>query len=456
MKKDKIKREKLSKKYEERIRNFIYQLSNNNDHSNISIKTKNPLVDLLNNQNEKNKKYQDLINEKRLIKKIYKNLYDKKKSRNKFSYNSDINDINNKTTVNYFKYSSFNNINNNKIFNKENINNKIYQPRLRFKPRNDLEKLYDEIKNLKLDNDNYLNYLKKDLQNLQKKEIFKRNNNSKIKENNIKNNTKEYKNFINGYKNSFINNKKIKKNNKLFKINSNISNSRNTNIELSDNKNLSNLTENKSYKKINYDIIKTKNNFHKNLDVKTYFNGIKNYILWKDTCFIKPNPNLKLSLSSKNFIHNKKNNLNISPIKKYITSSSRNKIEKINLIHILNSPKKLDILKYKNLFDDETNDIKINTYFNSNLNKTNINDEFNLKKIKEMAFNKNYIDIPGFKTPKIFQRKNIEIKKEIYDDIHDFDDYMEKKDISALCNKIMEKYGLINKKYIESYKFYKK
>ena len=84
-------------------------------------------------------------------------------------------------------------------------------------------------------------------------------------------------------------------------------------------------------------------------------------------------------------------------------------------------------MKYKNIFDDETNDIKINTYFNSNLNKTNINDEFNLKKIKEMAFNKNYIDIPGFKTPKIFQRKNIEIKKEIYDDIHDFDDYMKKR-----------------------------
>ena len=100
LKKDKIKREKLSKKYEERIRNFIYQLFNNNDYSNISIKTKNPLVDLLNNQNEKNKKYQDFINEKILIKKIYKNLYDKKKSRNKFSYNSDINDINNKTTVN--------------------------------------------------------------------------------------------------------------------------------------------------------------------------------------------------------------------------------------------------------------------------------------------------------------------------------------------------------------------
>ena len=250
-----------------------------------------------------------------------------------------------------------------------------------------------------------------------------------------------------------------KKNNKEnnFKI---FFNSRNKELfENKDNNKINNLTENKNIKKTNYDfdIIKTKNNIHKNLDIKTYFNGIKNYSLWKDSCFIKQNINdnnskLKLSLSSRDFYH-KKNNCNYRPNKKAITSrykkKDKNKNEIISLISFLNSPQNIDLLKYKKyIIDTKIKNINLKKKFK--INKNTLNDELKLNQIKQIAFNKNFIEIPGKKSPRIFKRRKTKTKTNLYEDIENTEDLILKKDLSSLCNKIMKKYGQINEKYNEN------
>ena len=475
LKTEKIKREKLSKNYEERIKNFIYKLSDNNIYSDISLKNKEPFIRLLNNEKEKeknkliqikeNKKYDLIFNNKELITPEKKeNILEKKfkLKKNKILDNNEI-------TKNNFSINT--EIKDKKLSATHKNKNIINQPILRYKSRNDLERIFEEIKDLKFENDNFYNCLEKNLFNLQKKKILK----GKKHLNNNDNDNDNYNNKRNKY--NYKKNKKDidenrnmdclelivdKKNNKEkdFKIFFNYSRNKKL-IEKEDNK-LDNLSENKNIKKTNYDfdIIKTKNNIHKNLDIKTYFNGIKNYSLWKDSCFIKQNisdnnSKLKISLSSKDFYH-KTNNYRAN--KKRFTPRNekkyKNKNEIIPLIYILNNPQNIDLLKYKKIIID-TNNNNINIKKKFNINKNTLNDELILNQIKQIAFNKNFIDIPGKKSPRIFKRRKT-IKNNLYEDVENTEDLILKKDLSSLCNKIMKKYGQINEKYNENLTSYSK
>ena len=469
LKTDKIKREKLSKNYEKRIKNFIYQLSDNNIYSDTSLKNKEPIMRLLNNEKEyeknklnainENKKYHLILNKKDIISpEKNQNIFEKKYKLNKEKIlNKNEITKNNISLSANIKNKEFNSIHNNK--------NIINQPILRYKSRNDLERIFDVIKDLKFENENYFKCLEKYLFNLKKKKNIKEkkhlnyNDNNNNNDNNIKERAK-YKKDIDEYKNMdylelIVDNKNSKENN--FKI---FFNSRNKELFKNEDNKIDNLTENKNTKKTNYDfdIIETKNNIHKNLDVKTYFNGIKNYALWKDSCFVKQNINennskLKLSISSRNFYPKNKNNYyiympNKKPLSPRYKKKYKNKNEIIPLIYFLNNPQNIDLLKYKKYIVD-TNNININFKSKFNIDKNSFSDELKLDQIKQIAFNKNYIELPGKKSPRIFKRRKTKIKSNLYDDTDNTEDFILRKDLSSLCNKIMKKYGQINEKYNE-------
>ena len=507
LKKDKIKRDKLSKNYENRLKNFINQLSDDDDLGG-SINNKYPkLNDLINIEHDKKNyknsdaskrfkffkfetdraKAEKYEKEKQTIKNIIKYNKSNKNEKNKKYISSSPNNKKKiyNLTENYYGLLLLNNNDINfdkKDKNKMDNNIKtMNQPRLRFKPRNDLERLFDEIKDLRLDqNKEYFKCLQKKLYNLQKKEYIKEKNNINEKKKN--NNSFENEKYIDGYRNmdclELICEKKLYTKN-ILDFKNYVKNLKNTRTKKLKNlkflnKNSNSLIEDNNLKTKNFDIINSKIYLHKDYDFKTYFNGIKNYSLWKDTCFIKSNSknnninNQKnhndfknkspLSLSSQNFYHFRKaNNKRNVKVKRAFTP--QNKIEKkidiINKInslkYILSNPVEIDYLKLKKYLDINNNKNCDNIDDDNNINENNVDKSIKLEEIKKIAFNENYISVPGKKGPRIFQRNKLGIQKELYQDIDNIANKRSSNDMSDICNSILEKYGQINKKYKEGY-----
>ena len=557
---NKIKREELVHNYEQRVKKFIYKLSEDpnyltktnslflsfNDANNESFESdKNSLYfqkkrfDFSNFETDRRKaeKYDEnqknlkkLLDEKYPIKKIHLN---KNKSLSpKLLYNLKL----------------FNNYKEIKSDEENGNNNNIIQPRLRFKPRNDIERLLDELKDLRLFNGNrdYLNSLKKQIIKMQKVEFdneMKKNNdinqlldiidkNDNKNDNNIfykmKNNIKKKDNknknnkeddlfnikYIRKIMKSIEERNSTKENNKTMKdinnlklldISNNNNNDKykNENILNSNNDDIENLTqeeliqikrrEEKMQKMresknknnlmkhdLNFvfkDFLTAKKNLHKGYDIKTYFNCMKNYSLWKGSCFINNNI-LKKKKNKNRSIENYKTKYNFSPISKpfkeissYLPSVNKNEtMQKFSKTFYINnnskkyiSPEKLVLL----LNDYKNNDLFELDNGHKSKNKENIDNDSdinikennkNLEIIKKIAFDK---DFKGYNFIYNKTAQNFEKYKKRILNLNNWDEEDEKdknynKDLKEMCNNILKKYGFIKKIYRESDAIYSK
>ena len=425
----------------------------------------------------------------------------------------------------------------------------MIQPRLRFKPRNDMERLLDELKDLRLFNGNrdYLNTLKKQIIKMQKLEFdnemkknndiyqlfntanenkndnnknifYKKKNNIKKKDNEDKNDIEDNLfniNYIKKLMKSIEEKNSINENNKamneinklkLLDISNNNNNDKykNENILNSNNDDIENLTqeeliqikrrEEKMQKMresknknnlmkhdLNFvfkDFLTAKKNLHKGYDIKTYFNCMKNYSLWKGSCFINNNI-LKKKKNKNRSIENYKTKYNFSPISKpfkeissYLPSVNKNEtMQKFSKTFYINnnskkyiSPEKLVLL----LNDYKNNDLFELDNRHKSKNKENIDNDSdinikennkNLEIIKKIAFDK---DFKGYnyiynKTAQNYEK----YKKRILNLNNSDDDENEKnknynKDLGEMCKNILKKYGFIKKIYRESDAIYSK
>ena len=156
---NKIKNEKLVKNYEKRLKLY---LSSNNIKENNAIKTFYHFLPSYNSRNISPKNNRNLNKANKIVLNNIKNC----KSEDKNSY------ISPKPLYDHI------------ILSTSNIeNNKIYQPRLRFTPRNELERIFYEIKDERLfhTNLNYIKELKKKILKLRNKEFMKETQINNIK-----------------------------------------------------------------------------------------------------------------------------------------------------------------------------------------------------------------------------------------------------------------------------------
>ena len=559
---NKIKRDELVQKYEQRVKQFIYKIS---DDPNYLSKNNSLFLSLNDTTTRETENNSFFVNKKFGFNsfetdRMKAEKYDKSQKKLKEIIDKNLsskNNVNEKYKNHSFSPNAIYNFKMFNDYNKENIdeeNNKITQPRLRFKPRNDIERLLDDIKDLRLTygDRNYLNTLKKQILQFQKneydKEIKKRNGLNQffnfIKRNNIQTNKKEnyLQNKIYHKIKNKNNNYKIDNIHKIFNIghiknyiNSNKDrrfyrnifqkeNDNKTNNDTSNNKTLLDKDENNSEDDVNSkcllnseyerftleeilkmkrreDINKKKNqeakikkymtnedfdmkikdfliakqNLHKNYDIKTYFNGMKNYSLWKDSCFIKTNIYqkknkcssldkdktksnfLSLTKSPKNtstafFFSPEKQRKNNNYSKTFYKIDAKDNLHPEQLVNLLNDYKINDIfeLEKKNINNNGcySND---NKYSNDGIN---INDnKSKLALIKKIAFDKDFIgnDDNYYKTTQNFEKD----KKRIFNlnDITEEDNKVIKhlnKDIGEMSVDILKKYGFIKTIYKEN------
>ena len=506
---NKIKRDELIHNYEERVKKFIYKisddpnfLSKNNSLSLSLNKEKNIQKELYNNLtyfNEKRFNFSNFETDRARAEKYDENKKKYEKLLNEKFPEKNIKNTNNKSFSPKIPY-------NKKLFNKfkeikvdyENEKYKMRQPRLRFKPRNDIERLLDEIKDLRTfhGNKDYLNTLKKQILKMQKFEF----DNEKKKGNELNKLFKFYKSFKMKEKenNNLFNVKQIEKykNNKILDLsNYNIDD---TLKNLNDTDDIEKLTqeeliemkkregkikkENKEKLKndsINFkfkDFLETKKNLHKGYDIKTYFNCMKNYSLWKGSCF--SNNNIIKNKYKYKSIDDYKSKLNfspsISPKKTLLYFPSFNKNEKNkNFSKTFYRPKKrnnnfepehliLLLNNYKNnyVFENENGKITIMEKYNINENNPgeNVNENKNkLKIVKKIAFDedfKGYNSISNKTAENFLKFKKRIIKIKDYDD--EEDEKSKNKNLGEMCNNILKKYGIIKNIYRESDALYSK
>ena len=541
---NKVKRDELAHNYEQRVKKFIYKLS---EDPNYLSKTNTLFFSLKNNNTSKiSDNNESFINKRRFcfsnfetdrmkaekydqehkkLEKLINEQFPLKKENNQIHKNQSF------SPKIKFNYKLLNN-NMDPQNNVENDNNIMIQPRLRFRPRNDMERLLDEIKDLRLfqGNIDYLNALKKQIIKMQKLEF----NNEMKKTNDLNQlyvNKKEIKNYkkINNIKNKKINedyksdntnmfndklfqsynntnndknlfnDEKINKKNNIINIldartfnNNELSNDYLSNYNSEDNENLESdndlLIKNKKNKKNclmnediyikNKDFLYAKKNLHKGYDIKTYFNCMKNYSLWKESCFI--NSNLFKKKNNPKRIDNYKNKFHFSSMidsPKSTSSSyfsSLNKIEKnknysktfyknMNNLFLKNRKKKRKNLTPKQLVlllnNHKKNDIfeidkNISSICSSDRNNNNIdynklND--NKKKlaiIKKIAFDKdfkgyNYIHNKTTENYEKYKKSIFNLKVSDDEEIVKNDSF--NKDIGEICNNILKNFGFIKK-----------
>ena len=537
---NKLKRDKLVHNYEQRVKNFIYKISEDPNY----LSKNNSLFLSLKNNNNNTKKLSDnnktFFNKKRFCFSSFETdrmkaqKYDmkQKKLEKLLNENFPLKNVNNKQIHKNQSFSPKMTYNYKLLKNsmdiKNNVDNdRMKQPRLRFKPRNDMERILDEIKDLRLfhGNLNYLNTLKKQIIKMQKLEfnnemkktndlknlvfIDKKENKNYKKIYNLKNininenynldntdifNNKHYsrnKNsnngqlilydcFINGKTNEINNINKILDvtNTKQYKKNE-LNNEYFLNSNLDDSENLLNnntMTKNKKNNKgcliiedknnNNKDFLsEKKQNLHKGYDIKTYFNCMQNYSLWKESCFI--NPNLLKKKNNKRQIDNYKTKSHFSSMIKSPKStsssyfSSLKTIEKhknfsktfyknMNSLLLKKEQKKKNNLTPKQLVL-LLNDYKNNDIFGideDNGSNNDINDNKNkLLIIKKIAFDKdfkgyNYIQNNNRENYEKFKKRLLNLKmfhEEETDNNNSF------KDIGEICNNILRNYGFIKK-----------
>ena len=312
-----------------------------NAYQNEREKYEEYMQNLLNSQNKKKKKKHDSV----LINQIdYTQSFSQDNKNNSFSLNN-------------------NNINNNQIYFK------ITQPEMRFKPRSDLERIYNVIENHQ--SNNFSNIDENKGKNIVKRHLRKMGFKEKIEEQGKSaEDIIEEKKFeiieelINGPKKD-DDKKKKKKERKKFDVISKMNNRR---------------VDNSNAK-----------SFYPDLYYKTYFNAVENYSLFKNSCFL-PN-NFENGLNNTNYNINKSENENKNKtIKKFIVQKIKNKkkkdnktLKQYNINNNINKNKtpfsNLDLVNY---FDNNNN----NNYYQNDDNFIKSLDNIDLftKGIKE----KNY------------------------------------------------------------------
>ena len=527
----KIKRDEFIHNYVKRVKKFINKLNDDpnylSNYNSLFLPSNN-----INNTVKEDNNSQSYFNPKRFCFSTFETdrmkaeKYDKQQKNLKelLDKNFPIKNNNKENKSLSPKNNFYQNFNiNSKILkiNGKSENNKMLQPRLRFKPRNDMERLLDEIKDLRLYHGNvdYLNTLKRYIIKMQKLEFnneikkinkLKKNKNFQEKEiipynekNNQNNYNKDYKkNIINEYINFNEKNKLIFKNifnqkeNKLkkdIKLLEKIINDESNN-ELSSDNDIDNLTQNELVRIINKeekfimskkkeDIIKAflsaMKSLYKEYDIKTYFNCMKNFSLWKSSCFLdnklikRRNKNNSKTNSQSKFEFSKNSNSykeNCSNKKDNLKNPSKTFYKKLNVfknksnININSNPLKLVPLlnDYKNNFyklnpiignkykENKTKDENKEIIFNDDKNKFNI--------IKKIAFEK---DFKGYNFSSNNSTENYESYKKQFSlkKINDKGNEKNKvytRDIGETCNKILKKFGFIKKKYRESDASYSK
>ena len=526
---NKIKRDELTHNYEKRVKKFIYNLRDDPNYlsnSNISFLPLNSLN--ITKQEEKS----SFINPKRFCfshfetdrmraekydkqQKQLKNLLDKN-----FPIKKNIKDnrffksLNPKIKNFELVIDDSNQLNNDTKSN----NNKMIQPRLRFKPRNDMERLLDQIKDLRIHgNINYLNALKKLIIKMQKlefnNELKKKNSLGKkiisYKNKIIENYNKEYsinnldfnkiKKYINIDKENIIfrnffnkTENKIKKDKhfleNIIKDKSDYENTLHSNGD-----NIENLSQDEliKIKKIGGKMmfpIKSEDIFkafliyikklRKGYDIKTYFNCMKNYSLWKNTCFI--NNKLTKRRNKNNSIKNYKNKNAFSHMSKFDKGESINEkdnlknasktfykkidnfkkksnkkkdINPLKLIPLLNDYKN-NILKIDKFEDNKSEENKIN-----NKNKENIFNDNKLDIIKKIAFDKDfkenkYLSNKFTENYKNYKKRILNLKN--YNAEENEENKNNSRDLGEISNKILKKFGFIKNIYRKSDASYSK
>lgn len=371
--------EKFTKNYEERVKNFMYDMATHPIYmQNNNTKISTNREDFLNEEKDKilsksgfvhsiyrthrenaleyDKKHKELLN--------YLKINDTKKNNNNLNKNYDI--------LNENKKNSF----------MKNQKNRIIQPSMRFKPRNDLERIYDTMISYRISLGNKISRksLQKQLNDIGfKEEKFE---SDFIPEDIMEIDTDENKNnkidkdFIKDNKNM----NKFKKYNKNMIYNAFLEQKKNK----LDNKN----EEEENHYKFNNSDGRI---LHNDLYNKTYFNALVNFSLFKNSCFlpdkfennsIENNSKIKTKLIKRfnkkyflnydnSFYKNNKNTIEISSSKDLINildkdNNFKNKEEKI-----INSLNNVDLMTKK---------LKEST------KKITKKEKYNLNILHEMAF----------------------------------------------------------------------
>ena len=364
------KLERFTKNYEERIKNFIYQMAENP----IQILNQKELFStnrekLLFEESDK------ILFNKGFIFTLHENEEYHKKQLNNISKIS--------SSINNYRSKTLNNRKKRKDTKEEETNFNPYgfeisQPNMRFKPRSDLERVYDVLNKQSAGNDNISKEtLKSQLNKMgfkPKKKIVGDYAERIIKPSN---DVDEMLNFITSNKNyeSYNNKDKLIKNNKK--------------IDNSGAKNL-----------------------HKDLYNKTYFNALENFSLFKNTCFLPD----KFDYNNKNKNKNNKSKFTIYNYheKNFFTPPNQKtkNIQKINNNNLINSnPYKYEIGSTRDIIK-LINNTKNNNSKEERLIKSLENIDLFTKKIKE---SKHKI------TKK--QKTDIELLKELAFEKKDNDNY---------------------------------
>ena len=389
-----------TKKYEDRIKNFIYQMVEKPiliQHNKDKITTTRE--ELLNEEKNKiisNKTFASNFN--RIDKDKYsfnKNDIDEyqnnlnsfsQNKKNSFLSNSESNNIislKHKSNQNFLQIKNpyshstdnlsknhqiiYNYNNKNYTFNNTNYNNnkfKFIQPSMRFKPRSDLERVYLSMS----ENDtNFINLASKNAIN---------SHLNKMGLNTININEYNNNNYEQNLSQKNVRNNKIKNKNK--------NNNNNNNIKI----NVLNKKQ-KYIKKLSRPDNSNAKILHLDLYNKTYFNAVENYSLFKNSCFLPHKFNIQVNKSLKNL--NKKNAKKPNLTNTFSESKIKFKKKKIN-DYISN--------------DDNNNNISST----NDLFKTIKNNKNNNSNEEQLIDSLNNIDIftNGFKKKKIelYQNKN--------------------------------------------------
>ena len=351
--------EKFTKNYEERVKNFMYDMTSHPIYfQNNSTKISTNREDFLNEEKDK------ILSKTGFVHSIYRT-----DRENALEYDKKHKELLNYLKINDTKKNSINlnKKNNNDILNEYEKNSlmknqkyRLNQPSMRFKPRNDLERIYDSMVNYRISLGNKISRksLQKQLNNIGfKEEKFDNNFNPEdimeIDTDENKNN-KIDKDFIKDNKNM----NKFKKYKKNMIYNAFLEQKKNK----LDNKNEE---EENQYKFNNSD----GRILHNDIYNKTYFNALVNFSLFKNSCFLpekfennsiennskfktklikRYNHNKKYFLNYDNsFNKNNKNTIEISSSKDLINmldkeNNSKNKEEKI-----INSLNNVDIMTKK-------------------------------------------------------------------------------------------------------------
>ena len=354
-----------TKNYENRIKNFIYNMAEkpiqirenpkqySTTREEFLIEERDKILfhkgfifNLYQTDKDRVNAYQ---NEREKYEEYMQNLLNNQNKKKKNKHNSIlINDID------YTQSFSQDNKNNSLLNNNNQIYFKITQPQMRFKPRSDLERIYNVIENHQ--SNNFSNIDDNKGKNIVKRHLNKMGFKAKIEEQGKSaEDIIEEKKFeiieelINGPKKD--DNKKKKKERKKFDV---ISKMNNRKVDNSNAK-----------------------SFYPDLYYKTYFNAVENYSLFKNSCFLPNKFNYDNHLNHTNYNVNKSEN------------EKKNKTLKNFNFHKINNRKineNKNIEKYNNNNNINKNKSQLSTldlinYFNNNSNNYSQNDDKFIKSL---------------------------------------------------------------------------